>query len=117
MAATGVRVTGLREVVRDLERLGVEVEDLKGAFLEISEDVAGEARARVRRRTGALAGSIRPARTKSKAVVRAGNSTSIAYARVQDARTQFLTGPANEDPEGKARTIDRNLAALIRKYT
>lgn len=102
--AAGFQVVGLREVVRDLEAAGVEVADLKEAFTAIGQDVADEAKAALRAegviRTGALSKSIRPAKSKNKAVVRAG-STKAWYAAVVDRNprnrrgTGFLTKPAN----------------------
>jgi len=115
----GVRVTGLRETVRNLERLGVSVQDLKDAFGAISRDVVADARGRVRVLTGAHRDSIREARTKNKAVVRAGNTGNapaagvLNYARPGDG---FLTVPANTDTEGKVRRIEANLEDLIRRY-
>ncbi len=117
----GIKIVGLRETVRDLERLGVAVEDLKTAFGQISDDVTREAQGIVRVASGALRGSIRPARTKNKAVVRAGNA-GVQYAGVNNygrdgvSGTGFLTTPANSDPEGKARQIEDNLRDLIRRY-
>ena len=42
--AAGVKITGLKEVVRDLNRLGVESQDLKDTFSGLSR--LGQARAR-----------------------------------------------------------------------
>jgi hypothetical protein len=120
--ASGTRVTGLRETVRNLERLGVDVQDLRDAFGAISQEVAQEAGGRVRVKTGAHKASIRPARTKNKAVVRAGNNTNAPAAGVLNygghgiTGDEFLTGPANANPEDKARQIDQNLQHLIIKY-
>jgi hypothetical protein len=119
---TSTRITGLRETVRNLERLGVDVQDLKDAFGAISQEVATEAGARVRVKTGAHKASIRPARTKNKAVVRAGNNTDAPAAGILNygghgiTGDEFLTGPANANPEAKAQQIDRNLHRLILKY-
>lgn len=81
MAAGGVRVEGLREVLRDLKALGLDVQDLKDAFAAIAREAADRAARHAPRRTGALAGSIRGNRAQSKAVVLAG-SARIPYARV-----------------------------------
>lgn len=120
---TGAHIEGLRETIRDLERLGVDVEDLRKAFGGIAEDVTQEARDEVAVRTGGLQGTIRPARTKNKAVVRAGTA-GRPYAGVINygwpahgiEGSDFLTGPANEDPDGKARRIEAELEDLIRRY-
>lgn len=118
----GVRITGLREVVRDLERFGVSTDDLKEAFGEIARDVATESGRIVKVKTGALLRTIRPGKTKNKAIVRAGTAVGVPYAGVINygrdgfSGDQFLTGPANADPEGKVRRIEANLAALKRKH-
>jgi hypothetical protein len=122
--ATGARVTGLRETVRDLERMGVSVEDLKGAFGRISDNVIRQAQARVPRgETGALAGSIRPAKSKNKAVVRAGGARvrhagPIHWgwpARNIEARP-FLAGPADTYAPDAIKEITAELGTLIRRY-
>ena len=69
-----VRVTGLREFTRDLERIGVAASDLSGVMADVGELVAGAARPLTRPKSGRLAGSIRPSKTKTRAVVRAGGA-------------------------------------------
>lgn len=121
--SSGIQVTGLREVVRDLQKLGVSVEDLKAAFGAISDQVVQEAGRIVPSRSGRLAASIRPAKTKNKAVVRAGSS-GVPYAGAINygwpsrgiAPTEFLTKPANSNEAEFARQIDQNLRDLIRRY-
>lgn len=80
MAGGGVRVEGLNKKIRDLQALGVEVDDLKDAFSTIATEAA-EAVASYAPvgETGALAASIRGNRAKSKAVVRAGKA-AVPYA-------------------------------------
>ena len=105
-------------MLRDLERFGVATDDLRDAFGAIAGDVAAEAGQRVRRVTGTLAGTIRPGRAKNKAIVRAG-SASVPYAGVVNYHRpgdEFLTGPANENPELRVRQIEASLEALIGKH-
>lgn len=121
--AAGIHIEGLRETIRALERFGVDVEDLRDAFGKISAEIVTEARGEVPVAGGTLQGTIRPARTKNKAVVRAG-SGGVPYAGVINygwpdrgiPATDFLTGPANRDTDDKARQIEANLQALIRRY-
>lgn len=121
-AQTGIRITGLNEKVRDLERLGVASGDLKDAFGEISRDVADDAQDRIRVLTGAHRDSIRPGRNKNKAVIRAGNNTNAPAAGVLNYGGHgvkgdgFLTTPANTNLDEKAQRIQDNLDALIAKY-
>lgn len=75
----GFRVQGLSQVVRALQGMGVEVDDLKAAFSSIASEAAQVAAAHAPRRSGRLAGDIRGNRAKSKAVVAAGRS-SVPYA-------------------------------------
>ena len=70
--AAGFHVVGLREVVRDLQAFGVEVDDLKDAFSSISEEGASVMRGFVPVLTGALRATVRGNRAKGKAVVTAG---------------------------------------------
>lgn len=121
--SSGVHIEGLRETIRGLERLGVDVEDLRGAFGEISEEIVTEAGGLIQVKTGAARATIRPARTKNKAVVRAGTA-GVPYPAILNygwpahgiTGNEFLTGPANNDTDGKARRIEANLDQLIRKY-
>lgn len=78
---SNVRVTGLRETVRSLERFGIEVGDLKNAFNKAGQIVVNEAQSMVPTLSGRLAASIRASKTKNKAEVRAG-SAGIPYAGV-----------------------------------
>lgn len=75
----GFQVQGLSTVVRGLKALGLDVDDLKGAFSKIAAEGATKAQGYVPRRSGRLAGSIRGNRAQSKAVVTAGRA-SIPYA-------------------------------------
>lgn len=75
----GFRVEGLSQVVRALNALGADTEDLKEAFSEIATEGARIASAAAPRQSGALAADIRGNRAKSKAVVTAGRA-AVPYA-------------------------------------
>lgn len=75
----GVRVDGLNQVVTGLLAIGVEVEDLKGAFSSIAAMGARQAARYAPKRTGRLASDVRGNRSRSKAVVTAGRA-SLPYA-------------------------------------
>lgn len=75
----GVRVEGLNKLVRDLQKLGLEVDDLKEAFGEIASKGAEIAASFAPKRSGALAASIRGNRAKNKAVVMSGKAR-VKYA-------------------------------------
>lgn len=114
MAQT-VRVTGLREAVRALEKYGADAEDLKAAFAEITKLVQTKADRRVQRDTGALAATIRPSKTKNKAVVRAGGARVPYAPRAHwsaDQGTRFLSEPADETVPEALRLIEKELSEI-----
>jgi hypothetical protein len=74
-----VRVTGLRESIRAMERAGADTSDLKDGFDKIGADVVRVSRRYAPRRTGALAGTIRKSRRKNGVVVSAGTAR-VPYA-------------------------------------
>lgn len=77
----GARIEGLTRAVRDLERLGLDVGDLKDAFAGIARLGARLASGFAPRRSGALAGNVRGNRAKSRATVSAGGAR-VPYAGV-----------------------------------
>jgi hypothetical protein len=81
VAGGGARIDGLTRVIRDLERLGLDVGDLKDAFAGIARLGASIATGFAPRLTGALAGNIRGNRAKSRASVIAGGAR-VPYAGV-----------------------------------
>lgn len=74
MPNVNVQVDGLRELVRDLERAGVEVADLKESFSKIADEASESARGHTPRRSGALAASVRGNKAKNKAIVTFGKA-------------------------------------------
>ena len=78
-----VQVEGLRPLLRDLERLGVEISDLKATFKAIATKGADLAKSFTPVRTGALRASIRPSNRKNAAYVIAGDRRH-PYARVNN---------------------------------
>jgi hypothetical protein len=75
----GFKVEGLTQVVRDLQTVGADVEDLKDAFAGIAAEGARIASGFTPVRTGRLAASTRGNRAKSKAVITQGRG-SVPYA-------------------------------------
>ena len=78
--STVVRVEGLSRLVRQLQGLGVDVEDLKDVFSKLSREAVPVYQRHAPRRTGRLRADFRGNRAKSKAVVRVGRA-SVPYAK------------------------------------
>lgn len=119
--ATGVKVDGLRDVARTLERLGVEAADLKNAFNKIGSIVSDEAKTLTPVLTGRLAASIRASKTKNKATVRAGGAR-IPYAGVihyggynNITGTYFLTKAASNKEQSVVDALETELNSIINR--
>lgn len=76
------RVEGLSRLIRQLEQVGGDVEDVKDVMAGIADKGARLAAGFAPRRSGALAASIRGNRAKGKAVVTAGRASTTPYAAV-----------------------------------
>lgn len=74
-----IAVEGLRELVRDLQKVGVEVDDLKDTFGAIAAEAATTMQRFVPVDSGALRTSVRGNRAKGKAVVMVGRAR-VQYA-------------------------------------
>tara|TARA_R100001129_G_scaffold118264_1_gene81766 strand:+ start:236 stop:610 length:375 start_codon:yes stop_codon:yes gene_type:complete len=70
--AQSIKATGVKELRRELRRMGDDLEDLKSLNLTVATLVSQRAKDLVPRRTGNLADTIRPAGTKTAGRVRAG---------------------------------------------
>lgn len=78
MATAGFKVEGLNQVVRALQQMGLDVEDLKDTFSKIADRGAEAVARHVPVKSGRARGDVRGNRAKSKAVVTAGRS-SLPY--------------------------------------
>jgi hypothetical protein len=79
MAGQTVRVEGLNNLVRTLNRASADLSDLKDAHAAAGRLVAADAIPRAPRVSGRLAGSVRPARQARRARVMAGGAR-VPYA-------------------------------------
>lgn len=70
--AQSIKATGVKELRRELRRMGDDLEDLKALNLDVATLVSDRAKDIVPRRTGNLADTIRPSGTKTAGRVRAG---------------------------------------------
>lgn len=75
----GVRVEGLNALIRDLQKFGAEVDDLKEPFAAIAKEGAQIASSFAPVRTGRLRDTLRGNRAKNKAVITAGRAR-VPYA-------------------------------------
>ena len=118
----GQYVTGLRETVRSLERLGVAVADMKAVFSKIGKNVVSDAQHLAPHKTGRLAASIKASNTKNKSIVRAGNAR-VPYAGVQHyggynniSPHPYLTDAIQRNQSKTVQALEDGIGQLIRTY-
>lgn len=75
----GVRIEGLTQLTKNLQELGLDLDDLKDAFGAIADQGARLASSFAPKRSGLLAATVRGNRAKNKAVVSAGRAR-VPYA-------------------------------------
>lgn len=80
MAGTDIRVHGLAAAVRELERLGVDLQDLKAAFAKIADEAVPNYQRFTPVRSGRLRGNYRASKTKNRVALLVG-SGSVPYAK------------------------------------
>lgn len=73
-APSTIKVEGMRELRASLKRLGFELDDLKGAHVEVASLVGRRASQMAPKRSGRLAGTMRPGGAAAQAVVRFGGA-------------------------------------------
>lgn len=111
-SAIGVRVEGLGSVVRSLQQMGVEVEDLKAAMKAIAEEVKPDYVAHAPVRTGRLRGDFRTANAKGKSTIYVGRA-SVPYAGpINFGWAARGIAPANFIAKGDATAAPKAAASL-----
>ena len=75
-----IRVTGIRDLTRSLEKAGVDASDIKETMQAAGEIVARRASWMAPSRSGALRNNLRVSKAKTKASIRFG-SARVPYAR------------------------------------
>ncbi len=116
-----LRVTGLRQTVRQLSKAGADAEDLKDLMHHLGTLVVRAANPPAL--TGALTGTIRAGRGKTKAVVRAGGAKA-KYAGVihygwparNIAPRPFLTEALNRERPDILQALDEGISDLLKKH-
>jgi len=120
--AEPIKVEGLRETVRSLERFGLEASEPKQAMHKIGELVASRARQLAPRLTGTLAGTIKAGRAKAKATVRAGSARAPYAGPIHwgwparnIAAQPFLVDALEQEHDNIIRLLESEMTRLIRK--
>ena len=117
-----IRVEGLNDIVRRLQDLGADVDDLKDVMARISTEGAHVLQGYVPVKSGKLRASARGNRAKGKAVVTVGRST-VPYAApinygwpARGIEAADFTGKTDQAMEPRAvLLLEQGIEELIRK--
>lgn len=117
MARNGVRVDGLRQTTRALERLGIEVADLKESMQRIGSKVVSDAQSSAPERTGALKASIRQSKAKNKIDVLAGRAKTyyasfVEYGAVNNKPVEMVTKAVSGNTAYIINQLEREIETL-----
>ena len=89
-----VEIQGIKRLLRDAERVGVDAEDLKELTYRLATPIAALAKTLAPRGdTGNLASGIKPSRSKRKVMVRVGSPKRLPYAGVRHWGRDGSSGP------------------------
>ncbi|HEY0889652.1 MAG TPA: hypothetical protein VGE38_08590 [Nocardioides sp.] len=116
------RIEGLRETVRELQALGVDVNELKDAMARIAARATSVMQGFIPARTGRLRASARGNRAKGKAVVTVGRATVPYAAPINYGWPERNIAPASFTAQTDAvmateaaAMLDDEISVLIRK--
>ena len=118
--ANGVEVKGLRRVVREVEKLGVEVSDLKQVFTRIGARALSTANAGTPVRTGALKASNKQSKRKNSVYLYSGNAKANYaiyphYGTINQPAQLYLQAAVKKDGPWAVQELDREMKRLINK--
>lgn len=117
---TRVRVEGLGKTLRQMQKAGADAQEMRELMHQLGTIVVHAAQPMARRQSGAMAGTIRAGRGKTKAVVRAGGRR-VPYAGVQHygwparniAPNPFLSNALQATRPAVLNELDQGLAKLL----
>ena len=118
--ANGVQVVGLRKVTREVEKLGVEVSDLKQVFTRIGARALSTANAGTPVRTGALKASNKQSKRKNSVYLYSGNAKANYaiyphYGTINQPAQLYLQAAVKKDGPWAVQELDREMKRLINK--
>lgn len=116
----GVRVEGLRKVIRSVEKLGVEAEDLRAVFTRIGARALSTANAGTPVRSGALKGTNKQSKRKNSVYLYSGNKRAyyarfVHYGTVNMPARPYLSDVVKKDGPWAVQQLDAELTKLISK--
>lgn len=116
----GVQIVGLRKVVRQIEKLGVEAEDLKAVFTRIGARALNTANAGTPVASGALKASNRQSKRKNSVYLYSGKAKTyyarfVHYGTTKMEARPYLVKSVEKDGPWAVRQLEDEVARLINK--
>ena len=116
----GIQVKGLRKVIRQIEKLGVEAEDLKGAFTRIGARALSTANAGTPVSSGSLKTSNRQSKRKNSVYLYSGKAKTyyarfVHYGTTKMEARPYLYTAVEKDGPWAVRELENEMDRLITK--
>lgn len=116
----GVQIKGLRKVITQIEKLGVESEDLKGAFQRIGARAISTANAGTPVASGALKASNRQSKRKNSVYLYSGKAKTkyarfVHYGTIYMNERPYLYAAVEKDGPWAVRELENEIDKLITK--
>ena len=118
--ANGVQVVGLNKVIRSIEKMGVEVSDLKSVFTRIGARAMATANAGTPVKTGALVSSNKQSKRKNSVYLYSG-SARVPYARFVHwgtslmERRPYLSAATEKDGPWAVQELEKELEQITKR--
>jgi HK97 gp10 family phage protein len=114
----GIQVIGLKKVVRQMKKLGVEAQDLKAAFTKIGARALSTANAGTPVRSGALKGSNKQSKRQNSVYLYSGSARANYaiyphYGTIYQPAQLYLTNVVKQDGPWAAQQIETEMSKLI----
>ena len=114
----GVQVVGLRKVVRQIEKLGVEAEDLKAAFRRIGARALSTANAGTPVFSGSLKSTNKQSKRKNSVYLYSGNKKNfyarfVHYGTVKMEARPYLYEAVEKDGPWAVKQLESEMDRLI----
>lgn len=116
----GIQIVGLRKVIRQIEKLGVEAEDLKAAFRRIGVRALSTANAGTPVSSGALLTSNRQSKRKNSVYLYSGRAKTyyarfVHYGTTQMEARPYLYNAVEKDGPWAVKQLENEMDRLITK--
>jgi len=121
MASKTVTAEGLQETIRTLKKLGVEVEDLKGAFTRIGSRATAKVKAGTPVKSGRLQATVKQSKRQNSVYIYSGSKKAyyapfVHFGTKTISKNPWMTRVATAEGPYAIKQLENEVNSIIRKY-